>query len=130
MAKSLRVTRWYSHLVTTSRGTARKYSYEHNLTPEFVLSLFEKQNGRCYWLGIPLVPSVECRNIQRPSLDRLDPSRGYTQDNVVLACQFANMGRCSATAEGFANFLEAHRLNHNLARPEEAAGPERYYNGY
>jgi hypothetical protein len=47
------------------------------------------------------------RDPQRPSLDRLDCAKGYTQDNVVLASQFANMGRSSISVERMSDFVSS-----------------------
>jgi hypothetical protein len=58
---------------------------------EYLRSLFEQQGGRCYWLRVTLVPSAIKRHPLRPSVDRLDNSRGYERGNVVIACQFANV---------------------------------------
>lgn len=79
---------------------------EPDIDSEFILQLFEEQKGLCYWLKVPMVPSVHTRDPQRPSLDRLDCLRGYTRDNVVLCTAFANMGRRDASAERFAEFVE------------------------
>lgn len=78
-----------------------------DIDADFVRALYEKQNGRCYWLNVPVLPSVETRGPQRPSLDRLDCAKGYTKDNVVLTCAFANIGRRDYGAEDFAKFVNA-----------------------
>jgi hypothetical protein len=83
-----------------------KTGLEADIDGAFVLELFERQGGRCYWLGVPLIPSTDKRGSQRPSLDRVDCSRGYTKDNVVLACKFANIGRQDVPADKFLEFLE------------------------
>lgn len=71
----------------------------------FIESLFEKQSGLCHWFGVPLVPCASRRDPQHPSLDRLDPSKGYTRDNVVLTCLAANAGRSDNTTERFLAFV-------------------------
>lgn len=71
----------------------------------FVLELFEKQNGLCYWFKVKLQPSSEPKYPWQPSLDRLDRTKGYTKDNVVLACYTANIGRNTTSAEIFNMFV-------------------------
>lgn len=103
--RSTRLTGWASQLAARSKATAAKRNWDFDLDTDFVKALYESQDGRCHWLGIKLEPSIEKRNPLQPSLDRLDCSKGYTQDNVVLACQFANMGRSEMSAERFAQFV-------------------------
>jgi hypothetical protein len=71
----------------------------------FILELFEKQNGKCYWFKVDLKPSNIAKYPWQPSLDRLDRDKGYTKDNVVLACYSANIGRNTASAEIFNMFV-------------------------
>ena len=56
---------------------------------------YQKQNGRCYYFPeITLDPQsvFESRNPIAMSVERLDDSKGYTKDNVVLSIRFANLG--------------------------------------
>jgi hypothetical protein len=71
----------------------------------FILELFEKQNGLCYWFKVKLQPSSEAKYPWQPSLDRLDRFKGYEPGNVVLACYSANIGRNTASAEIFNMFV-------------------------
>ena len=71
----------------------------------FVLELFEKQNGLCYWFKVKLQPSSEPKYPWQPSLDRLDRTKGYEPGNVVLTCYSANIGRNTASAEIFNMFV-------------------------
>lgn len=75
------------------------------MDPDFIKSLFEKQNGKCYWFGIDMIPSGVQHHPLKPSLDRIDNTRGYLRDNVVLTCQFANLGRGRLSAEVFKDFV-------------------------
>lgn len=106
LRKTTRLTRWYTALAISMRMRAKKTGRPFDLDGDFLLSLFEKQGGRCYWLGVPMVPSIAHRDPRRPSVDRLDQGKGYTRDNVVLTTMFANMGRSSLDATSFAAFVE------------------------
>lgn len=97
--------RWWVYMYAAISRRAKDKGEESDITKEFLKELFEKQNGLCYWFGIPLVPTAENRHPQKPSLDRVDGSKGYTQDNVVLACHAANMGRNSSTFQQFTDFV-------------------------
>ena len=102
--KTLRL-RWQAGALNSARSTARARGYAFDLTQEYLLELFERQGGRCYWLGIPMVPSVEKRDPRRPSVDRIDASKGYVKGNVAIACTFANMGRSATEHDKFRAFI-------------------------
>lgn len=74
------------------------------ITKEDIKRIYKKQNGLCYWLEIPLDITFTDK-LRQPSIDRLDNSRGYEPDNIVLTCKFANLGRQSSTEEDFLNFI-------------------------
>lgn len=86
---------------------AKKHNkYDFDIDEQFVSELYEKQNGRCYWFNVKLEPSNIAKYPWQPSLDRLDREKGYTKDNVVLACYSANIGRNTCTDELFSKFVE------------------------
>ena len=100
--KERRVRLWQNTLLHDSKH--RKI--EHTLTINDINEMFEKQNGLCYWFKIPLIPSNKSKHPQQPSLDRLDGSKGYTKDNVVLSCYSANIGRNDNDLETWKKFLQ------------------------
>ncbi len=67
----------------------------------------ERQQGLCYWTSVPMVPSIESYNLFQPSLDRLDPTRGYDPDNVVLVCWATNAAKGSSSVAEFTRYLLA-----------------------
>ena len=86
---------------------AKKHSkYDFDIDEQFVLELYEKQNGKCFWFNVDLKPSNEAKYPWQPSLDRLDREKGYTRDNVVLACYTANIGRNTSDEATFSLFVE------------------------
>ena len=85
---------------------AKKHNkYDFDIDEQFILELYEKQNGKCYWFNVDLIPSNEAKYPWQPSLDRLDREKGYIKDNVVLACYSANIGRNTSSAETFIKFV-------------------------
>ena len=86
---------------------AKKHSkYDFDIDEQFVSELYEKQNGKCFWFNVDLQPSNEAKYPWQPSLDRLDREKGYTRDNVVLACYTANIGRNTSDEATFSLFVE------------------------
>ena len=59
-----------------------------------VFALYEAQGGRCALTGLRfdlrIVGNGKARRPFAPSLDRIDSTGGYTQDNVRLVCQAVN----------------------------------------
>lgn len=97
---------WHKTICNALRGRAVARGLPFEITPETLLDLFEKQGGRCYWLDLPLViTSTDKRDPLQPSLDRLDPDRGYVLGNVVLTCMFANLGRSTLSAQKMRDFV-------------------------
>lgn len=91
-----------------ARRNGPKRGHECTITPDFLRDLWNRQGGRCYWLGIPLDLTNTRRRGNHPAkatLERLDGAKGYVPGNVVWASSFANQGRGVATVEEFATFL-------------------------
>jgi len=68
-------------LVNDAEYRAKKFNMDFNLTKEWIENQYKKQNGLCYYSGIPL--SLE-RGKYSMSLDRVDSNKGYIQDNTVI----------------------------------------------
>lgn len=99
------VTAWVTLLTLAARTAAQNRGCDFTLTKADVQALYDRQGGRCYWFQVPLVPSAVTKHPQKPSLDRLDATKGYTPDNVVLSCYAANIGRNTSTSETFEAFV-------------------------
>lgn len=79
---------------------------ECDIDVNYINELYEKQNGKCYWFNVDLIPSNIRKHPQQPSLDRLDNSKGYIKGNVVLSCYSANIGRNECELNTWISFLE------------------------
>jgi len=99
--KERRVRLWQNTLINDT-----KRNKEHTLTVDDINEMFDSQNGLCYWFNVPLISSNKPKHPQQPSLDRLDRTKGYTRDNVVLCCYSANIGRNDNDVETWENFLK------------------------
>tara|TARA_Y100000004_G_C8641095_1_gene297081 strand:- start:41 stop:451 length:411 start_codon:yes stop_codon:yes gene_type:complete len=69
----------------------------------YLEDLFNKQNGKCYWLDTIINPmdAFTPHHPLAPSVDRLDNEKGYVKDNVVITTRFANCGRRNAEDKFF-----------------------------
>lgn len=97
---------WAWQLFNNARNSSKRNGLEINITEEYVLELYENQKGKCYWLGIKMIPSKQTKSLLQPSIDRLDRNLGYVIGNVVLCCFVANFGRNENSITEWKNFLE------------------------
>jgi isochorismate synthase EntC len=101
-SKLWRLDNWAKVLL----ASAKKHSTQVEIDEKFILELFEKQNKKCYWFDVPLMPSEVEKYPFQPSLDRLNRKLGYTKENVVLTCYTANIGRNISSTELFQEFCD------------------------
>ena len=84
------------------------------ITAEDLETQWNKQNGKCYWLNIPLDlgllfkdhPNWYSKHPAAPSVDKINESGDYTPDNIVITCRFANLGRNIYPHDRMISFIE------------------------
>lgn len=86
------------------KHTAKQRKIEYVLTPEILKKHFDMQNGLCYYTGVPLklITTVEWNDKRQAdpdvlSVDRIDSSIGYIDDNIVLCCTAINKMKGSSS---------------------------------
>ncbi len=68
------------------------YKPRRHLSLEFILTMFEKQHGRCALTGIEMTWAVGSGRVRTNlSIDRISSDRGYEADNIQLVCRIANL---------------------------------------
>lgn len=105
-AKASATKHWYKVLMYRAKDVEKEKGLVCDIDEEFILNLYKQQNKKCYWLGVPMIPSVIHRYPFNPSLDRINRMKGYTKDNVVLCSQFANVGRNSCSYDDFVSAIK------------------------
>jgi hypothetical protein len=78
-----------------------------NLTYEYLIGLFEEQDGRCYYSGQPILLERGRSRWNSASLDRKDPLHGYIRGNVVWTTRLVNVSKGQRTAEEFIEFCKS-----------------------
>lgn len=89
---------WYE--IKRRGGIERGYAWD--LTPEYVLDLYTKQEGLCALTGWPVQWS-EKGLTATVSIDRIDSEEGYLQGNVQLLHKDVNMAKQQYSQEYFIN---------------------------
>ena len=115
----LPVSLWKKRYRTRRMGEIRYYIQERisewrkkagppsDLTVDFLVDLYQRQKGKCYYSGIPLVLNSRKGHAvpNSISLDRIDPDKGYTQRNVVWCTYFVNTMKGNLTESEFLGLL-------------------------
>lgn len=105
---SFPIPSWVNILVANARQRALTRGLHFDLTPQDVLEMWEEQDGKCYWFGVPMQWRDDAgpRHPLIPSLDRTDNNRGYIRPNVVLVCWAANTAKGACDLESWEEFLD------------------------
>lgn len=105
----------YFHKIIRNRRTSAGELRELDLTLQDLSDLWDEQGGVCPYTGIemqlPRDPmhgwSKEVLPRFRPSLDRIDSSRGYIKGNVQFISQMANHAKNSHSHDEMVAFCRA-----------------------
>jgi hypothetical protein len=84
---------------TKARRRRGKDMCDVEVDKEWILERLELQQHRCLWTDMPIGFHTELRHPWKISLDRKDPSKGYSKENTVLAAWCINAFRSGLTEE-------------------------------
>lgn len=76
-------------LLGAARTRSRNNGWAYDLDIEDLVTLWEDQSGTCWYTGVDLVYDGN-HSPEALSIDRVDSSKGYTRENVVLCCRRVN----------------------------------------
>jgi len=78
---------------------------DKSITVKFMIDLWNKQNGMCYYSGAKMVPPIKGkgRNWYTASIDRLSSEKGYVEGNVSWCCWFYNNAKSNMPERDFIN---------------------------
>lgn len=87
--------------ISEAKGRHRKmrYTNDFDLDEDVLYARYKKQEGRCALLGHIMV--VERKNLLCPSLDQIDPGKGYSLDNVQWVSCIGNRAKSTLSVDDF-----------------------------
>lgn len=86
-----------SMLRNRCKQRSKIYEMEFSLTKDYVIELLSKQ--KCAKTNIDLIIDDSSYNPYAPSIDRIDNSKGYTDENIQIVCMIYNFCKNSFTEE-------------------------------
>lgn len=92
------------------KNRSKKNGWEFDLENKFMINLYKQQKGVCYYTGIQMSQKYKNEGFQSwdaPSVDRIDPSKGYVKDNVVWCCYGINSFKLSLSIEDFEQLIRS-----------------------
>lgn len=102
---------------TRIKRSAKKKNLELNITPKYIVDLFESQNRKCVYTGWDINCLVEHYvddyHTITASLDRIDSNKGYIKGNVQWVHKHINAMKNSHTEEYFLEICKAIAKNHS-----------------
>jgi len=82
---------------------SQKKTVTISITLDDLLNQFNKQNGKCFYSGRQLEIALRTKSLNSLSIDRIDSSKGYTPDNIVLCCSIINIMKLDTPEDEFIN---------------------------
>ena len=76
-----------SSLVSVAKQRSKKLGMPYDISTEHIENLWRLQNGKCAYTGL----EMNIRGDWQVSIERIDPSGGYTPDNTCLICLELNV---------------------------------------
>lgn len=91
-----------------SKRTGGNIPPECTITPDDLMRMYEAQEGRCHYTGLPMKYKREgIRDFDLLSLDRKNPKLGYVLENVVLCRWGANQMKRDVPHDEFVEFCKS-----------------------
>lgn len=94
--RSRSITAQLRHLYTAIKQ--RRHRHPLAITVDDLIALWHAQQGRCAVTGRPMTHiQGRGRLPTNVSVDRIDPTKGYSPDNIQLVCVAVNLMKASLT---------------------------------
>jgi hypothetical protein len=93
-----------SYRLISLRNKSKRLKLEFDLDPVFVIGLWNRQCGECFYSGRKMEYAASGSGYagkNQFSIDRVDPQKGYVRDNVVLCLNHVNTMKSDLTEAEF-----------------------------
>jgi hypothetical protein len=97
------------------RSKTRDMGLRFDLTREYLIRLWESQHGTCHYTGLPIDLENDRGGWSGPSLDRIEPGKGYTVGNVAWTTKLVNTTKGQRSAAEFVEFCQLVTARHQTA---------------
>lgn len=95
------------YILNCSKQRANKKDFEFDLTYNDLFNLYNKQNGLCAISNVKMTyehirdENLKSKASNNVSIDRINPNKGYTKDNIQLLCCIVNNMKLDLKEETF-----------------------------
>lgn len=98
----------------SAKTRATKYNLAFNLDTPYLRELWKNQQGKCFYTDQSMKWSKDKVSFWSPSLDRLDPDKGYIKGNVVFTLFAINSFKQELSANDFLKFINSVKWRKSL----------------
>lgn len=84
-----------------AKWRAKRKSLTYELDVGFLRTLWKRQEGKCKLSGIELKQVIDKDNLFTGSIDQINPSKGYSKDNVQFVSVWANRAKTNLSESDF-----------------------------
>lgn len=97
-----------------AKNRSRHAQIIFKLSEQDIIDIYNLQEGKCYYSGLKMSTGIGDINSKESclSIDRVDSSKGYEKDNVVLCCTGINIMKNNLDKNEFINFCKLITLKH------------------
>lgn len=109
------INTFFRDITTGCRGRAYRSDgkFECTINKDDLIALYEKQNHKCALSGIEMTTIKGSGKFpSNASVDRIDPGKNYSLDNIRLVCNHVNMMRSNLSDEDLLYYCKA-IIEHN-----------------
>lgn len=104
------INTFFRDIATGCRGRAYRSDgkFECTINKDDLIALYEKQNHKCALSGIEMTTIKGSGKFpSNASVDRIDPGKDYSLDNIRLVCNHVNMMRSNLSDEDLLYYCKA-----------------------